>query len=181
MKQATRVFLAAAVLLSSANAQAQRQGDAGFTITVGRHFARGGHLDDRTGALLDVLAASRVRSMPRWSVVAAGGVGAVLGGTTDSCLIQPDGSCAPHANFVFVDALAGLATPIGRMSARALAGPALYSGADDTSLGVQGRLDFNALASPHVGFGAMLRATVLPSHGGERLTLWAVGGSVTFR
>ena len=181
MKHAILAALAAGTLLTSATAQAQRRGDVGFTVTVGRHFARGGVLDNRTGALLDVLAAGRVRTMPRWSIVAAGGVGVVVGGKWEVCVIQPDGSCAAHASFLVVDALVGAAKPIGGMSARALAGPALYSGANDTSLGVQGRLDLNAPASPHVGFGAMLRATVLPSHDGERLTLWAVGASLTFR
>ena len=114
-------------------------------------------------------------------MVAAGGVGVVVGGKWEVCVIQPDGSCAAHASFLVVDALVGAAKPIGGVSARALVGPALYSGANDTSVGVQGRLDLNAPTSTNFGLGAMLLATVLPSHDGERLTLWAVGASITFR
>lgn len=183
MKQrhAILAVLAVGTLLSSTEARAQRREDVGVTVAIAQHSIRGGLVEYRTGALLDVLAAGRVRSMPRWSVIAAGGVGVVVGGTADGCLVRSDGSCAPKGNFVVVDALAGLGTPIGGGSARALMGPALYSGAGDTSLGVQGRLDLNAPMSSHLGIGAMLRATVLPSHAGERLILWAVGGSLTFR
>ncbi|MHB8838760.1 MAG: hypothetical protein ACYC7F_07380 [Gemmatimonadaceae bacterium] len=181
MKHAILAVLTVSTLLTSTNAQAQHRGDVGLTVTVGRHFSPRAILDDATGALLDVLAAGRVRSMARGSIVAAGGVGVVMGGTVDDCQLRPDGTCAPKANFFIVDALAGAAMPVGQLTVRALAGPTLYSGADDTSLGVQGRLDLNAPMSTHVGLGAMLRATVLPSHGGEQLTLWAVGGSLTFR
>lgn len=97
----------------------------------------------------------------------------MMGGTTDRCPVRPVGSCAPQGNFVAVDALVGVAKPIGRVSAYAWAGPALHSGADDTSLGAQGRRDLNAPASTHLGLGGMLRAKLLPSHGGEPLTLWA--------
>lgn len=181
MQQTTLAFLAAATLLCSADAQAQRRGDVGLTVTLARHSIRGGLFAFRTGALLDVLAAGRVRTMPRWSMVAAGGVGVIFNGTTERCSILPGGGCAPQGNFVAVEALVGVAKPIGRVSGRALAGPALYSGAEDTSFGVQARLDLNAPVSTHLGLGGMLRATLLPSHDGERLTLWAAGGTLTFR
>lgn len=120
--------------------------------------------------------------MHGWSMVAAGGVGVIwCGTTTDVCLMRPDGDCAPKGKFVAAEALVGVAKPIGRVSARVLAGLALYNGADDTSLGVQARLDVNAPASTHLGLGGMLRATWLPSHGGARLTMWAAGGTLTFR
>jgi hypothetical protein len=120
--------------------------------------------------------------MHGWSMVAAGGVGVIwCGNTTDVCMMRPGGDCAPKGNFVAVNALVGVAKPIGRVSARVLAGPALYNGAEDKSLGVQARLDLNARASPHHGLGGMLRATWLPSHGGDRLTMLAAGFSLTFR
>lgn len=181
MKQTTLAVLAVAALLCSADAQAQHRGDGGLTVTLGRHSVRGGLIDYRNGSLLDILAAGRVRTMHRWSMVAAGGVGVIVGGTTDRCLMRPEGGCAPKGNFVAVEALVGVAKPIGRVSARVLAGPALYNGADDKSLGVQARLDLNASASTHLGLGGMLRATWLPSHGGDRLTMWAAGGTLTFR
>lgn len=182
MKQTTLAVLAVTALLSAADAQAQHRGDGGLTVTVGRHSVRGGFIHYRNGALLDVLAARRVRTMHGWSMVAAGGIGVIWSGTsTDVCLMGPDGECAPKGNFVAFDALVGVAKPFGRMSARALAGPTLYNGAEDKSLGVQARLDLNAPASTRLGPGLMLRATWLPSHGGDRLTMWAAGATLTFR
>lgn len=182
MKHASLALLAAAALLCAADAQAQQRGDAGLTVTLGRHSVRGGLIHHRNGVLLDVLAARRVRTMHGWSMVAAGGVGVIWSGTTtDVCLMRPDGGCAPTGDFVAVNALAGVARTSDRVSARLLAGPALYNGANDKSLGVQARLDLNAPGSTRVGLGGMLRATWLPSHEGERLTLWAAGGTLTFR
>lgn len=181
MKKAALAILAAASVLCARAARAQHRGDTGFTITLGRHTARGGDIAYRDGMILDILAAGRVRTMPRWSIIAAGGVNAVASNTTDVCSLRAEGRCAPHGNFGVINALAGASTTVGPFSARALAGPALYNGADDTSIGVQARVDLNAPVSRHVGFGAMMRATFLPSHGGARLFPWAVGGSITFR
>ncbi|MDP1857131.1 MAG: hypothetical protein Q8K82_00590 [Gemmatimonadaceae bacterium] len=182
MKQTTLAVLAAAALLCSADAQAQYRGDGGLTVTVGRHSVRGGFIHYPNGIMLDVLAARRVRTMHGWSMVAAGGIGVIwCGSTMDVCRIGPDGACAPKGNFVAFDALVGVAKPIGRVRARVLAGPALYNGAEDKSLGVQARLDLSAPASSHHGLGGMLRATWLPSHGGDRLTMWAAGGTLSFR
>ena len=181
MRKATLAVLAAASALCAADAQAQLRGDTGLTITLGRHTAQGGDIAYRDGFLLDVLAAARVRTMPRWSIIAAGGVSVVASNTTDVCVLRAEGRCAPFGNFGVINALAGASTSVGPFRARALAGPALYNGADDTSLGVQARVDFNAPVTRHVGLGAMMRATFLPSHGGARLFPWAVGGSITFR
>ena len=49
----------------------------------------------------------------------------MMGGMTDRCPVRPDGSWAPQGNFLAVDALVGVAKPIGRVSAYAWAGPAL--------------------------------------------------------
>ncbi len=181
MKKATLAVLAAASVLCAGNAQAQHRGDTGFTITIGRHTAQGGDIAYRDGFLLDILAAARVRAMPHRSIIAAAGVGVVASNTTDVCALRAEGRCAPFGNFGVINALAGASTSVGPFTARALAGPALYNGADDSSLGVQARVDFNAPVTRHVGFGAMMRATFLPSHGGARLFPWAVGGSITFR
>lgn len=70
MQQATLAFLPAPALLCSADAQAQRRGEVEFTVILARHDVRGGLLDYRTGALLDVLAAGQVSTMPRWSLLA---------------------------------------------------------------------------------------------------------------
>ena len=181
MQFTTHALLAAAALLCSADVQAQRRGDVGLTVTLARHSIRGGLFADRDGGLLDVLAAGRVNTTPRWSMVAAGGIGLDVRAGMEQSSILAGASCAPLGNFVAAEALIGVAKPIGRVSGRALAGPALYSGAEDTSIGVQARLDLNAPVSAHLGLGWMLRATLLPSHDGERLTLWAAGGTLTFR
>lgn len=181
MKIATLAVLMTALFLDASGAQAQHRGATGLTVTVGRHSTPGGKIDDRAFILLDVLVAGRVRTMSRWSIIAAGGVSYTPGPNMDICITQPDGTCARRPDFTVVNALAGVAKSVGRFSVRTLAGPALYSGSADRSLGLQGRLDLSSSASRHVGLGAMMRATFLPSHGGERLFPWAVGGSVTFR
>jgi len=70
MQQATLAFLAATALPCSADAQPQRRGEVEFTVTLERHYVRGGLLDYRTGALLDVLAAGQVSTIPRGSLLA---------------------------------------------------------------------------------------------------------------
>lgn len=171
----------AAVFVCSIQAHAQSMGDAGLSIVLARNHVGGGVLDSRTGALVHVLAATPVKTNPRWSMVATGGLGAIVGSTGGRCLINEDGSCAPKGNFAVLDAMLGFARPIASFKARMLAGPALYNGADDTSIGLQGQLDINAPLSQHLGIGVVIRAALLPSHGGERLAQWAAGGSVSFR
>lgn len=150
-------------------------------VTMARHTIAGGFVDYRTGALLDVLIAGDVRPAARWTWIAAGGVGGVLGGFGDRCLFKPDGGCAPQANFVAGSLLGGVHVPLSEFAVRALAGPALYSGADARSVGLQGRLDLLGPTFLHLGLGAMARATLLPSHGGDRLVAWALGGSLVIR
>ncbi len=177
--------LAASLVFGSVvNAQAARA--AGLDFTLGRHSLRGGIVRERSGVLLDALATGRLRASSRWAFVAGGGasaavVGSALGASTDDCLLLSNGQCAPRGNFVGINALAGVAYGVGPGTIRALIGPALYRGADDKSLGFQGRIDTSLPLAARAGVGAMLRATRLPSHGGQRLTLWAFGVSLTYR
>ena len=150
-------------------------------LTIAGHKVSGGLIDFRTGPSLDVLAAGAVRSTPRWAIVGALGAGFEFGGFGDRCLVRPTGGCAPKGNFVVTNLLGGVDLPIGGASARMLLGPAIYNGAGDTSLGLQTRLDLSSPTLAHLGLGAMLRATMLPSHGGESLVAWAVGGSLIIR
>ena len=150
-------------------------------LTMARHAVNGGFIDYRNGAMLDVLAAGTVRSSPRAAFIAAVGAGVVVGGFSDRCLSRPDGGCAPLGNFVVTNVLAGADLSLGQSSMRVLLGPALYNGAGASSLGAQVRLDLISPPLVHVGIGPMLRATVLPSHGGDLLVAWAVGGSLVIR
>ena len=171
----------AAALFVAKPLRAQVRSGGGFDVTLGQHIINGGFVEFRRGMMLDALGAIPVRASPKRSVIVAAGAGGVLGGNADSCLLRPDGGCAPKGNFGFVNALGGVALPLGNTTLRALAGPAIYDGGGDTSIGLQARIDFSAPLLVHFGIGAMLRATVLPSHGGDRLTMVAFGGSLTLR
>ena len=177
--------LAASLVFGSAvNAQGTR--GAGLDFTLGRHSLRGGIVRERSGVLFDALATGRLRASSRWEFVAGGGasaaiVGAALGASSDDCLLLANGQCARQGNFAGVNALAGVAYGVGSGTIRALVGPALYRGADDSSLGFQGRIDASVPLASRAGGGVMLRATRLPSHGGQRFTLWAFGVSLTYR
>lgn len=166
-------------------APAQQQGPIHHTqrldLTLGRHTTSGGFIDYRTGVLFDLLGASEVRSESLWNWVVGIGAGLVGGGFGDRCLISPRGGCAPQGNFFAGNLLSGVDVPLGRASARALIGPAVYAGAGATSLGLQGRADVTSPPLAHCGLGLMLRITVLPSHAADRLVAWAMGGSVTLR
>ena len=167
---------------SAAQAQRTHHESAALDLSLARHTIRGGFIDYRTGALLDLLLAGELRSDRRWAWVAAGGGGVVFGGYGDRCLIRPDGGgCAPHGNFVALNLLTGANVRLGAAGARALIGPALYNGAGESSVGAQARLDVFSPALARIGLGAMLRATVLPSHDGARLVAWAIGGSIVVR
>jgi len=150
-------------------------------LTIARHTVSGGFIDYRSGGLLDVLVAAPVRSASHAAFIAAAGVGVVVGGFGDRCLIRPSGGCAPKGNFVVANALAGADVALAAWSARLLVGPALYRGAGASSLGIQTRLDLISPPVARIAIGPMVRATVLPSHGGESLLAWAAGASIAIR
>ncbi len=150
-----------------------------ITLSVGRHDIRGSTIPYRRGILLDGLVAGHVHSSAAWSLLGAGGVGIVRGNMSE-CAVQPDGRCAPSGNFLALNTLVGVERSTGRVLARVFVGPSLHSGNDATSVGLQGRVALTVSLDNSVGLGIMARATRLPSHHGEALTLWAFGGSVTF-
>ena len=176
-----RLFSAASVIVfllpSVAFAQPKRGRD--ITLTVGRHDIRGSKVDYRHGLLIDGLVTGHVHPSAAWSPLVAGGIGIVRGNMPE-CAVQPDGRCAPSGNFFALNTLVGVERSAGRMLARLFVGPALHSGNDATSIGLQGRVALTVPLDELVGLGIMIRATRLPSHHGEALTLWAFGGSVTF-
>jgi hypothetical protein len=175
------LLIATAMLATSVCAAQPTHRTPVIDLSFARHGIDGGFIDYRNGAMADLLAAGDLHRAGQSSIVLAGGASAVLGGFGDRCLIRPTGGCAAQGNFVAFDLLTGIDREIGPASGRALVGPAVYSGAGATSLGAQGRLDLVSPTFAHVGLGIMLRATVLPSHAGDRLVVWAAGGSLVIR
>jgi hypothetical protein len=178
----SNLIIAIALIAFAASTAAAQQADLHRTpvldLTLARHQVSGGFVAFRTGASADLLVAGALRSTSRWALVGAAGGSAVVGGFGDICLIRPDGGCAPKANFVVANVLAGVDAKLGSASTRVLLGPALYDGADDSSVGAQIRVDLSSPTLEHVGLGAMFRATVLPSHDSQSLVAWAIGGSL---
>lgn len=180
----TFTFWLALAALGAPVALAQSPRGTGADVTLARHSVRGGFLGYRTGLHAGALFAVPLRPARTESLLLGFGGGAVVGGFGDRCLFGPGGpgaGCAPKANFVVVDLLVGTTIPGAAGLARAFAGPAFYAGGGGRSVGVQGRVDLTAPAMAHLGLGAMLRGTYLPSHGGDRLLAWAAGGSLTLR
>lgn len=149
--------------------------------TIGAHVVSGGAIDHRNGLLMDLLAAGRIGGLFQRPLVIAGGVGAVMGGFGDRCLLTSNGGCAGNGNFVVLNVLVGIEQPFGSASARFLVGPAIYDGANARSAGLQGQVDVASPTKGRMALGAMVRATVLPSHNGQALVGWGTGISVAFR
>lgn len=182
MKSIVSIVVASAVFWSApASAQDQTTGG-GFDLTIGRHETRGAPFSDPVGLLVDALVAARVREYSRWSLVAGGGLGIVLTANGDNCVLTlPSHACAPRAGFSILDALVGVSVPIVEATARAMVGPIAYNGGGASSLGLQARADLSMPIVSVLGFGLMVRGVLLPSHNGQRLTMLAIGGSVTLR
>jgi hypothetical protein len=177
-----RILALIALLAFRAGAQSAAHRRAGeFDLTLGRHETSGGELDNRTGVMADILLSAPLRVSSTWVLIGGIGGGGAFGGAGDRCLLRQGGGCAPKANFGFANILVGAELPLDKGALRALAGPALYNGADTRSVGVQGRADLILLPFSHLGVGAMVRTTFLPSHGGQNLRASAIGASIIIR
>jgi hypothetical protein len=150
-------------------------------LTLGSHNVSGATFANSNGLFLDLFAAGSLRSTPKRALVAGLGVTGIASGFGDVCRFRPDGSCAPRANFVATSMLAGFGVPLGEASGRVLVGPTLYKGEDDTSLGLQARLDVSSPTLAHFGFGGMVRASVIPSYAGDRFYSGSMGLSLFVR
>lgn len=178
------VLACLALALTAPVVRAQSVRGTGADFTLARHSVRGGFLDVRTGAHAGALFAVPLLPARTETMLLGFGGGVVVGGFGDRCLFppgDPGGECAPKANLVVLDLLVGTTIPGARGLARAFAGPTFYGGGGGRSVGLQGRVDLTTPALAHFGLGAMLRGTYLPSHGGDRLLAWALGGSLTLR
>lgn len=176
----TSFFLIIALAVASP-LTAQNSSGARLDLTLGLSTVRGGTIDFRTGGLADVLAAGRLGQTRHGAVVGGLGVSGIFGGSGDRCLTLPNGGCAGQGNFGVVTALIGIDHALGSGSLRLLAGPSYHNGADDASVGVQGRIDVATPAFAHLALGLMTRATLLPDHGGATLVIWGVGAGLAFR
>ena len=174
-------FLLTVTLGVAAPLAAQQSSGARLDLTMGGSAVRGGMIDFRTGVMADVLAAGRLRPMPGRAIVAGLGASGILGGMGDRCLLLPTGGCAGNGNFTVVTALLGVDHAVGAGSLRLLAGPSYHSGANDGSVGLQGRIDVASPAFAHLALGLMTRATVLPNHRDATLVIWGFGIGVAFR
>jgi len=164
MSRLARAIIVATVAVSTVQAQAaQLHRTPVLDLTLGSHNVSGAVFDYRSGVFADIIVAGTVLSTPDRALVTGVGVGAILGGNGDRCVFRPDGSCAPQANFITANVLAGVGVPLGEGSGRLLVGPTLYTGNDNTSVGLQTRVDLALLTLAHVGLGGMARASVLQS------------------
>lgn len=167
------------IFLWPLKAFAQRRHRRDVTLTVGRQEIRGSAITYRRGTLIDGLMTAHVHPSVHWSPIVAGGINVVFGNMPE-CAVQPDGRCAPSGTFLALNTLVGIERSAGRVLARLFVGPTLHSSNEATSIGIQGRLALTLPVDELIGVGIMLRATRLSSHRGEALTLWALGGSLSY-
>jgi hypothetical protein len=173
-------FLLAVILGVVPPLAAQQSSGARLDLALGASGVRGGMIANRRGVLADVLGAGRLRPMSSGAIVAGLGVSGIAGGFGDSCLLLPNGGCAGKANFMVVTALLGIDRAFGAGSLRLLAGPSYHNGAEDRSVGLQGRIDVASPTFAHVALGLMTRVALLPNHGAT-LGIWGLGVGVAFR
>lgn len=148
--------------------------------SVGFRVAHGGSYHHRGGAALDLALTYRLQDTPAGTLIA----GAALGVQTPplardlSCLLLPDGDCAPDfPGLVSVAALAGVQRGSARTaSARVLVGPTYHQPlAHGGAVGLQGRVDVSTPPWRHTAVVASLRHSVLPSFRGEAVGISSFG------
>jgi hypothetical protein len=126
----------------------------------------------------DVLVARRLGSHPGWWWIVGGGAGGVLGGTTDECVLEPDGGCAPKGNYLNLNGVAGAGVTFGVVDVHGAIGPSAHLGGGGRSIGMEWRLDI----APHVSWGlkpaVMARVTTAPKHNHARQSFIAIGVSL---
>lgn len=155
-------------------------------LTLGFYGQQGGEAKSRSGVLMDVLVAGERNSQHRWAPTGGGGVGlyavrSSFGATPDQCEVISGLKCRPQGGLTSLYAVGGVARSSGTRTVRTLLGPLFGHGLGSNSIGVQAQVDLNAMFASHAGIGAMLRGAVMPSHGGQNLSLWSGGVSLAFR
>lgn len=155
-------------------------------LTLGVYGAQGSESKSQSGALLDVLLAGEPAADKGWAKTGGGGVGLYtvktsFGATPDQCEVVSGTLCRQNKGLTSVYAVGGVARTSGSKTTRALIGPAFLHGFDANSIGVQAQVDLNAMFASRAGIGGVLRGVVMPSHGGQNLSLWSGGVSIAFR
>lgn len=148
--------------------------------TVGFRVGHGGSYDSRGGVALDLTSTYRLRETRVGTLIA----GATLGiqtpalATDLSCLVLPDGGCAPDfPGMISVSALAGVQRGSTRTAAaRLLLGPTYHQTWEDGGgIGLQGRVDVWTPTWNRTSVVAGLRHTLLPSIRGEAVGITSFG------
>ncbi|WP_420126129.1 hypothetical protein [Longimicrobium sp.] len=170
---------AACVAAGPANAAAQKMFGPALEASFGVFAGAGGTFDARRGPALDMSVALPLGRMESGTLV--GGVTAGISGPlsmTDICRVGPNDTCMPdYPVFFTLGAVAGVQQAIGAgFSARALAGPAYFQGAETKdAFGLQGRLDVARPLFFHTAVIASVRGSLLPRYEGETLSYTAFG------
>jgi hypothetical protein len=150
-------------------------------LTLGTHNTSGTTFANPFGLFSDAFVAGSLNANAQGALVTGLGVSGIMGVLGERCPLRRDGSCAPRANFIAVNLLAGYGVPLAEGSVRLLAGPTLYMGEDDRSLGLQARMDAALPDAGRLQFGMMVQGSVIPSYAGERLYAGALGFSLFVR
>jgi len=154
-------------------------------VSVGFRSGSGGIYANREGATLDLVLGYRLGDSSLGNLIGGLTFGAQGAIATDlSCLILPDGGCAPNfPTLLSGGAFVGVRRDLGGVvSARALAGPAYHFSLDAAGApGLQGSLDFSAPARHPIAVTAMLRQAALFGYRGETLTITSFGLGFRFQ
>jgi hypothetical protein len=150
-------------------------------LTLGIHNISDSTLSDRPfGFFSDAFVAASLNAQPQGAVVVGLGVSGILGVLGEGCPRRQDGSCAPKANFIAVNLLAGYGFELAGGPLRLLAGPTLYRDEHDRSLGLQTRLDLVPDAG-RLQFGMMVQGSVIRSSAGDWFSAAALGFGLYLR
>lgn len=181
------VLLAMALTFAlTSSAQAQEAWKRRIDLTLGAYSAQASESQSQSGVLLDALLAGERNTENRWAKTGGGGVAlytvkSSFGAAPDQCEVVSGTLCRQNGGLTSIYAVGGLARTTGSKTTRALIGPAILHGLDANSIGVQAQVDLNAMFASRAGIGAMLRGVVMPSHGGQSLSLFSGGVSIAFR
>ncbi len=170
----------ASSLCLAREAAAQSHFPVSAEASLGFRVGHGGTYHHRGGAALDLALTYRLRDTPVGTLIG----GAALGIQTPplardlSCLLLPDGGCAPDFPSLFsVAALAGLQRGSAHTaSARLLLGPTYHRALEDGgAVGLQGRIDVSTPPWRHTAVVTSLRHSLLPSFRGEAVGITSFG------
>ncbi|CAN5811597.1 hypothetical protein BH23GEM8_BH23GEM8_09180 [soil metagenome] len=161
-------------------AEAQVRGPVSAELSLGLRVAHGGAYHHRGGPALDLLVARRLHDIPGGRFV--GGVALGLQApplVRDlSCLVLPQGDCAPDfPALMAVAALVGVQSGSAHTAAaRLMAGPTYHQVfAGGGAVGLQGRADASVPTWGRTAAIASLQHSLLPSFRGDTVSITSFG------